>query len=650
MKWPFRNKRQRGIAIIIGLFSLAAITMLVGAAVTAMPGQLFASAHTADTQGALNAASAGVEYAQARIQSGRGWNGRLGYGPQLTVDTPTMQVMEDNGNVIGIIVQPDGSKTAFRMKFNYQNGNSAPDEGCASDPTSTHIIKNGDICINNLAQSIDEPIPVINSATGVAVNTTPAGQLPKFNVQLQVEGLSGPSLSTATVDNIQTLLDTANVARQIYHQHVSARLTISGLSRVDTAVASASDFLADLATTTGETKVEQAPGTTSPKLRALTRAERTATGGSFSTVGQVITGAPAISPNVDLLSTSDPNYQYGVSVTDSASHFLSVKSSQVQKATTANTRLMAGTYVWRQNGGNYQLEYYRQNFDGTTIPTGPPDDVMSNPGDYGRFRTNGTGVDFDFTSMQMNVTDRVYVEPQSSGTVKDFAVVIEPTLQSTLNIRPQAVFNAPSGSDAILSSDGSVTMQGSMDGYGGVTAAQNITFQGASTFETDPLNAICVYAGQDINIDAIPDSVRSAIAAGGQAVATNVGMGMGRKVGWKAMQGMSMGTVSGSLTTTFAPDPGDVSLLGVVYALGDIHINLGDKGNFYSEGVVTAFGGNPDANETAGTTAGKGKIHVNALNAEFYFDPSYLTVLSGDPSPTNPISLERVAWNLMPDR
>jgi hypothetical protein len=635
--------------MVIALVTLVVITMIVAAAATAMPVQLFAASHGGETQAALMAASSGADYAYARLQENRGWrgNGDGSAGSHLVVNTPRLQVIEDEGNVIGLITNGEGLKSAFRLKFNFQNGAALPDDTPLGDPLATHQIRNQYLCFNNINQSVNLPTYEANAATGVVINT-PLAPMPKFNAQIVVEGLAGSGLSLATTDNIETLLAQPGASRSIYRQHVATRFIVSGITSVDSVVSAANQFGGGGG---GTIEVVGASGASAPKLRTLTNAT-IASGTTYTNAGDTRV-ADGVNSNaagnvVEAAALQDPK-------------FLRVKSTQVNKATSADTRLRAGTYVWRPNGGGFKLDYYEQNFDGTTIPAGAPTDTLAGPADMARFVSNGSGINFNFTDLEANITDKVFVDPQNAGTVTDMAILIEPAVQDTLTKRPLAYFNdgGVPGQSAILSGPGNLTVQGSIEGYGGLTADQNINFQGASALETDPENSICVYARGDINVSAIPDSVVTALAPMVPSGPGGMGMGMtvappkGQKVGHKGMGGMETGTVTGNLTTAFPLAAGDVTLVGIVYALGDFRVNLTSSldpskhGNFFMEGILSAYGGDPDAAQNPGANLGKGAVVINAKNSELFYDPSFLIQLQGTSS-TGSIELQQTSWNLLP--
>ena len=636
------GRKTRGIVMVIALLTLLVITMMVGAVATAMPVQLFAAVHGGETLAAQQAAQSGLDYAFSRLQENRLWVGNGDGatpppGPHLIVNTPQLQVVEDEGNVIGVLVNQDGTRSAFRLKFNYQNGGStSPDDGFPADPAANHRISNSYISYNNIPQSLNIQSYQANSSTGVVINT-PIGTIPKFNADIQVEGLAGPGLATATINNVDTLMSAPGTRSRIYAQRLEGRYNISGTSQIDSVVSAANTFAGAATAAVGaEFKVVEAPNTSAPKLRS--RATANLTSGMYNTTGEVrvdddsASSLPGTSPIQEDAALQD-------------SHFLRIKSAQVQKATVSDTNFKAGTYVWRQAGAGYKLDYYAQNFNGTA-PTGTPDDTMAGPGDYSRFITNGSAMTFDFNQMGGSLTDKVFIKPQ--GAVTDMAIVIEPSLQATLGQRPTMTF-VDAGNASILSGGGNITVQGSLDGFGGVTSDHSINFQGASAFETDPENSICVYAGEDVNISAIPDTVITTLTS---LVPIGIGMGMGKKVGYKGMGGMSMGLATPVTTSAFTPSAGDVSMSGIIYAQGDFNLNLStstlpiNHGNFFMEGVLTAFGGNPDAGDLPGAN-GKGHVNIRAANAELYFDPSFLEQLQGGGGVSG-VLLQQVAWNLIP--
>jgi len=632
------KKATRGIVMVVALITLLVITMLVAAAATAMPTQLFAASHGGETQSALMAARSGVDYAYARLQENRSWRG--GEANTVVVNTPTLRVVEDRGNVIGLITQADGSKSAFRLKFSFQNAGGSPDEGFAVDPAVNHRMKSPFLCFNNVNQAVGKPLFKADN-NGQVVNTQ-LGTLPKFTCQIHVEGMAGAGLQAATTETLQTVLDQPGARRAIYFQRIACHYCISGITQIDSVVAAANNFSGQATDVGGKMQVKEAPGATAPKIRTRTNANLTQ--GTMVTTGEVRVD--------DLAGSSVPGaspIQENASLQDS--RFLKVKTNQVTKADASNTRLKAGTYVWRQNGGNYQLDYYAQNYDGSTIPSGPPTDSWTGPGDNSRFISNGSGIVFDKSNMAINIDDKIFVNPQSGGAVKDLAILIEPAVQSTLPIRPTVNFAQGASNPGILSSTGNLTVYGSLDGFGGVTSEQDIAFQGASSFQTDPLNSICLYSQGDINVSSIPDPVVAALVP--QINTGMQGMGMGMKTGYKGMGGMESGTQPPETISPFAEQPGDVTLAGIIYALGDFNVNLTTSadptkhGNFYMEGVLAAFGGNPDLNQTPGFS-GKGRVNVRAKNSELYFDPSFLQQLQGDTGGAAPISLQQVSWNLLP--
>lgn len=624
--------RRRGIVMMVSLLTLTFIFMLVGAAMTMMPMQLSSSRHSAETQQALRAASSGIDYAQAKVQKDPSW---LGDDPvTAAVNLANLQVVEDNGNVIGVIHNGDGSRSAFRFKFNHQNGTNNPQEGPVNlaNPALNHMISNPLICINNSEGSNPAPIydfPDNGQLPGGATSSREIGQ---YCVLLQVEGLAGPGLNTATVDNLDSLCTSAATRRSIYRQRVQCVLSLSFAARTDSAVYAAGSFTATCSASTGVVNVTEDVGASAPRLRSLDDVNIVRGGYQTSASGQVVVDE---APNGEFTHPDD-----GGSTTLTAthqrkdvqsSHWLKLNWSQVPHATPSDTQLKAGTYVWKPGVPNPELHYYQQNYDGT-LPAGAPTQVITAAS---QMVLSGSAVDVDFSRLSTMIEGKVYVQPMLAGTVKDFAVVVDPAL-TTAGQRPVLEFQAPPGQDALLTSTGNLTVKGPIDGYGGVTSEQEVRVEGASIFEANPDAAVAVYAKGNVTIDDIPPPVAAAIDAN-PANGMAPGMGMGHSMGHHGMGHTSMGMSSG---LPFGSHASDVSFTGLVYTLKDFIVNV-PNGNFYVRGILTAYGGDPEANEAPGDGTG-GNINITANNVEFLYDPSYLGQLrnAGDA-----MMLDRVSWN-----
>lgn len=163
------------------------------------PGGLKASGQTVDDLLARRAAEAGEAYARARLNEDTGWRGGAN---ALTVDTPALQVIEDTGNILGLLHDPSGNAALFRIRFNYQDGPGGADN--LADPAANHLIRNVYCSVNNLAVASPAKLPVTDpsSFVGTIPNDPAAVTTPARSVCLQIEGIVGPAVQAlARVDD-----------------------------------------------------------------------------------------------------------------------------------------------------------------------------------------------------------------------------------------------------------------------------------------------------------------------------------------------------------------------------------------------------------------------------------------------------------------
>lgn len=635
--------RKRGIVMIISLVSLAAVTMLVGAAIMLMPTALFGARQSGENNQAYLAASSGADYAQSRLQADPNWRGNG--GPGLVVDLPDLQIREEEGNVIGIMSAADGTRSAFRMRFNFQNGTDAPDEGLGN-PGANYFVNFNRLCINNLSGVGGVPTYAVGTANPWRVEVAPVAidTVARGYAEIWVEGLSGPALAGATPENLNVL---AQLQAGVSRQSVQCRMGIGALTRVDNAVAAGNDLES---ATDNNLKIESAESAGSARLRSLGDITVTAMGAPITAMNlDMAADARAVADlsSHSIVGIPGPQ-QLDESASQQAERYLRLTWDEVPKATGGDTTVRAGTYVWRSNGmGGYEMHHYVENFDGSTIPTGVPDNVIDASNMV--LTGPGTGITLNTATLTASVNDKVFVQP--NGSVSDFAVLVDPTIVSSEGKRARVNLNSGplGGSDAVLTTTGNLHIDGSTEGYGAITTEKNVTIQGASAVETDPEGSIALYARGDVTITAIPQAVVDLID-----VPSGAGMGMGMSTSGDLLPGglspmgmsmsMSMGTPEDA-PAPFALTGADVSFAGLVYTQRDFIVNTissTTRGNFYMRGVLTAFGGDP-ASDAPGALPGLGRVRMTTANTRLVYDPSYLQQLFDGGVPTR---LERTSWNV----
>ncbi|MCA9794304.1 MAG: hypothetical protein KC910_21000 [Candidatus Eremiobacteraeota bacterium] len=215
------------------------IAMFVGAAASLNPGQLGLVRNEADYKAARGAARSGLAYAMTRLEENPNWRGD---GNGIVVDTPDMVVVEQDGNVVGLLRDGSGRTAQFRIRFNHQDGGGGGDD--LDDPPSEFRFDTPYVSVNNLLGSGPVALPIANGV-GYSVNGSADHDVPEHCAALLVEGRVSPQLSVADASNPNPRL-----------QAVRAHLTIESLCGVGdlelegdisgAVLMSAGDFVTDL--------------------------------------------------------------------------------------------------------------------------------------------------------------------------------------------------------------------------------------------------------------------------------------------------------------------------------------------------------------------------------------------------------------------
>lgn len=172
------NRARRGIALVTAL-AFVLVAALIGRAIVALgPANLRMAEQGSLLRSARHAADCGVTYVQARMRENSGWKGD---GAGLIVNQPRLQVVEDQGNIFGLVRGLDNEVSLFRARFNYQDGAGGPDG--LDDPSSDHWIASPHISVNNLLSLSPLGLP---GSTQYTVYPQTA--------QVVVEGMAGHSL------------------------------------------------------------------------------------------------------------------------------------------------------------------------------------------------------------------------------------------------------------------------------------------------------------------------------------------------------------------------------------------------------------------------------------------------------------------------
>lgn len=191
--------------VLIGILVLTLIaTFFLGALLQMSPGRLRRTVQDERHDNAAAAARAGVEYCLARLAEDPQWKGQ---GNGTIVQSDTMVVREDHGNVTGWMKTDSGDWAGFRLRFNYQDG----DGGADGMAQPARLLHSQAISLNNLEGPSAVHIPLGNGPDYSF--TDQPGQrgfsVPENSVALVVEGLVGPGVSPDSASGVTEGLESS---------------------------------------------------------------------------------------------------------------------------------------------------------------------------------------------------------------------------------------------------------------------------------------------------------------------------------------------------------------------------------------------------------------------------------------------------------
>ncbi len=339
-------KRQRGIVLLVAIVLSVILAMFVGAALSLGSGGLALGQSSIYQAQAQQAAESGISYAIAQLRADPTWRGNKN---AVTINQTELYVVEDQGNVVGLVKTPQGTWSQFRLRFNFQDGPAGGDG--LNDPSLT--INSPYLSVNNLIGSGPANVP---RADGPGYSVTAASpvafQTPVWSVCLAAEGRAGTGCSQLSAANPNAV--TGGVNRKV----IEAVYQIPNLGpNVETAASMAgNDFTVTLRPGgSGAVEVKSKDATT-PTIRSkgLVRVENGDASANYrSDQGEVKSQDGNLTAVYDSTKTSvtaealiDPFYQ--------------LAWNEVRKASSSGPKLPAGTYVWWQDGS---LHYYDMSYE-----------------------------------------------------------------------------------------------------------------------------------------------------------------------------------------------------------------------------------------------------------------------------------------------
>lgn len=624
-------KKRRGILLIMTLMIVVLCTMFLGAGLTLSRSSGAMAAFQEEEQSALEGAQAGVAYARNRLQADPSWRG--GTGTSVTVNMPgQLWVLEDHGNVMGI-VGSGANQSAFRIRFNYQDGSGASGDGL-NDPVNPAMKFNNPYVSENNLNSASQKRVFRADQSGWSVD--PASSFSpydctRYSATILCEGMAGDGLRDLSPTNLSPVAGNRRISRRVAEVVIGRNLSQIG----DSPIYGAKDIHMNLKDA-GQLKVRSSDRGVPPRARTLRDIYvQDANGSTTPTVDMSSSGEAFVneSNGVMKIDTADSTAP-AATQEDSGSRFPRISWSQIAKAPPSSTNIDAGTYVWRQ--GPRRLEYYAQPYDPSVGPppaTTPPDAVYNagNP-------LAPTAITMAPNRLSLTVTRDLYVRPVGSAT--GIAVVPEDGLIAAIRNRPN-VEMAPASATAnapIITAQGDVFVKGSLRGQGSVTTEGNITFQGTSVLEADQESRTAIYAKGDVLLEEIPAeiTIHAPPVGGGGGSGSGSGSGPSSPV---------VPFLSNLPAPPFGPPSfRDIAFSGLFYTHGSVKADFpGRNTDLYFRGMVVAFGADPDSPAAPGDN-GRGRIDLTGGNVYLEYDSRYVV---GPLNLTGAALLEVASYNLL---
>lgn len=392
--------RRRGIFLISSLITLVLVAMIITASLSLTSGFSLRADSSSDHANAKRAAESGLRYAEVRLQEDPGWRGD---GNGIILNTPDLFVVEDRGNVYGLVKVAGQDFSQFRIRFNFQDG-SAGGDGLDDPQKPTNFAY---VSVNNLAKGTPTPLPRVDS-NGIASHTPGSEEAPPFTAVVIVEGRAGNGLRQASPSNLLP----ADVEGQVSTSVMEAYLRVTGVNGLNAASMSAKDFVVDLGAS-GDTmtlavqdkesqsavirskeSIKVLNGKTSGNLKAENGEARTKTG------------------NIDARFESG---DLTLATEQSTDRFYQLSFDEVEQADPSGNSLAAGTYVWWETSSGGELHYYDMNYEAyvkhiEANPTDPGSTSVSLPSSV------------SLSGTQLSLTGDVYIKKTGKGTT-DFTLI-----------------------------------------------------------------------------------------------------------------------------------------------------------------------------------------------------------------------------------
>ena len=608
------------------------------------------------------ATEAGVAYAQTRLRDLRTWKG--GGATNLTVDMPDFKVVEDQGNVIGWLREPNGEVYQFRLRFNYQDGSLVSDG--LPDPSPTHFIDQAYVSFNNLQGTGASVVPVANTTT-MAVDSVPQSNVsvPQGVVVLFVEGIGGPALqSTTGPTNLRT-------AGRLDRRLLKVMLAQSLESNVHGASLMAAG---DIAMQSANPVDVSVIGTSEPPRMRSKRGIKVGDAAGIGLDALNMVGEVGRDPSLGLSANVVGNVTLKNEQIGDAQDLFNLPWKDVAQADptpTSNTtvQIPGGVYIFSPADNNFH--YHDMTLTAyQALPTPKPSGVVLSP-NFAEVRT---------PTNLANVPTGILVDDGTTTNVSTTNATNTTTNITTVGIQPALVIDKPL---RVLRSSGGVqdivvaTADGRrlhsqdngryvLETLGPTQYTGHVKLKINNSVVSTPgdLVALCAVVGNNATVTCEGNAVMAASSVSllRQSVTnttqTNVTQSNGTVINVTnstttnsivqsppTPQSLSLYVKKDLTLSTFVPAPaaavfaapwapagglfGELDLQGLIYTWGDAALfaanpdGVGTKGPLAIRGLFVAYGANPDSSSPG--SWGKGRVQLLADSVNLVHDATKLT-------------------------
>ncbi len=534
--------KKKGIVLITTLLTVVLVVMMITAVVHSGASSLSLTAGFHNRENALLAAESGVQYAATRLQDNMFWQGEGGFtgssGSSSYFEGNGLKVVEDNGNVVGVITSKTGTVSAFRIKFNYEDGNQEdrklPDKDGLHDPSNDFRINSKFVSVNNLTNPSSTLIYRANDNGKKALSQAETYYIPGHTACIIVEGLAGSSLREVTSPNQIGEKSHPEVYEKAVKRVVECYLSFDDNEKIDGAAYAGGNIYAELGNKhkksqdgKGKFRVYNKNSDECPFIRSLnnivinpSEEAKNSVYQDNRTVSFHEKDRENVTPGADGKFILNGE-QKEVNNTCTQEDFHRIEWDDIKKASTTDPTLAGGTYVWIKTSDNrydlmhsdrvYRIPPKSENADNPTNPDDgnnntDPDlpieknisqtEIVNNTEEWKTISQLPNGMHIDHENMIIYVDNNIQVTDTKGIAIRTASEVNK---RAFVAITPAA----NSMNSSIITTAGNIDIEGGLIGSGSLTSEGEITCQGASVMEADPETGVSMYAKGDINLQAI---------------------------------------------------------------------------------------------------------------------------------------------------